>query len=886
MKSLVLGLIMVANFPALSAVDTSQITQFFDSISQNYSSDFAKVDSFSTMICSKLWDQPKQPYCFYAQSWRHTCAIYWNNLEVAEDALQKMEAILKPLGDSAYIHPNYFKLTKCSFLSRIGRFDEMQEILYSISDTMVADSTMAQYIRAKYLHLARVAELKGQWMANTRYIQKSIDYELQRANQYGIRPMIAPNQGRLGRSYVRLERYSEAIPLLKTAINYYEKSLLHRPTNIPYLIPLIRDLALAYSGTAHHHKADSTFDACLTLHENDAANIARTYLAMSQSYVQRSDLETALQYSKLSLKKTTPSEFSLRAKIHLHIGDIQSAMGMQQDALLSYQQASDATSTLNGEPLFPQNIHTPDGFLADVKSIEILARVNEKEALSKWHRAMGLVSQLEKSATIIDDQISILANTYKLYEIYLDILHEQDLKKADTIFHIFAMSRSHILRRELLQGQSLRLNSQQGQKVETLRNKISLLKKSLLSESNSSTLLTQKNRLFDYQDQLDQILKETPPSHAHLSLSVLQDQISEHTAILTFLWGDTSLYIANITKSNVTLHQITDIKDLSELIWHILEKTHTKQDIYSHLIRVQDKLDAALTFPDDADRIIVLPDGLFTHFPFGMLPAFREKSVFYALTFDQIAEAGRAQINHVNLMAPFADTPVDHRSMPDRYTLLKYSAEEVKGISHETGGTAVLDDQCTNDHYRRLIHQSDILHLATHAKIDLDEPEYSHILMSDDPIYAFEIQSDPTAAKMITLSACDTHVGRQIKGEGNLSLARSYIQAGAKSVIASLWAVNDESTARIMTQFYKHLRRGLSKDRALLAAKKDYLDWADPDYQHPYYWAGFIAIGDMSPLYNSSNIWLLWLLGISIVMVVWFAYWAKNKRFNVHRQQS
>ena len=133
---------------------------------------------------------------------------------------------------------------------------------------------------------------------------------------------------------------------------------------------------------------------------------------------------------------------------------------------------------------------------------------------------------------------------------------------------------------------------------------------------------------------------------------------------------------------------------------------------------------------------------------------------------------------------------------------------------------------------------------------------------------------------MVVLSACETAMGKQIKGEGNLSLARAYFQAGAKSVIASLWAVNDESTARIMIDFYKYLGKGKRKDEALQQAKLDYLAWADPAYQHPYYWAGFIAIGDMSPLTFAPKYSLIWWgVGILIVLLLSLYYWKYLAKF-------
>jgi CHAT domain-containing protein len=87
------------------------------------------------------------------------------------------------------------------------------------------------------------------------------------------------------------------------------------------------------------------------------------------------------------------------------------------------------------------------------------------------------------------------------------------------------------------------------------------------------------------------------------------------------------------------------------------------------------------------------------------------------------------------------------------------------------------------------------------------------------------------------------------RGEGIISLARAFILAGSKSIVTSLWAVNDASTQKLMVSFYSNLKKGMSKDQALTAAKRSYLKNFSPA-AHPYYWASFVALGDMRPLWR------------------------------------
>jgi CHAT domain-containing protein len=99
-------------------------------------------------------------------------------------------------------------------------------------------------------------------------------------------------------------------------------------------------------------------------------------------------------------------------------------------------------------------------------------------------------------------------------------------------------------------------------------------------------------------------------------------------------------------------------------------------------------------------------------------------------------------------------------------------------------------------------------------------------------------------ADLVTLSACRTGLGKLLNGEGMVGLTRAFFYAGAKSVVVSLWNVNDIATASLMKSFYKHLQQGKSKEVALQLAKLELLKGAQRAWRHPYYWAAFVLVGE------------------------------------------
>ena len=100
-------------------------------------------------------------------------------------------------------------------------------------------------------------------------------------------------------------------------------------------------------------------------------------------------------------------------------------------------------------------------------------------------------------------------------------------------------------------------------------------------------------------------------------------------------------------------------------------------------------------------------------------------------------------------------------------------------------------------------------------------------------------------AEMVVLSACETGIGELQKGEGIISLARGFSYAGAKSIITTLWSINDEKSKELMLSFYSNLKEGQTKDAALRQAKLDFIHKYS-HRAHPFFWAAFIPIGDMS----------------------------------------
>ncbi|MBU0609245.1 MAG: CHAT domain-containing protein, partial [Armatimonadetes bacterium] len=140
----------------------------------------------------------------------------------------------------------------------------------------------------------------------------------------------------------------------------------------------------------------------------------------------------------------------------------------------------------------------------------------------------------------------------------------------------------------------------------------------------------------------------------------------------------------------------------------------------------------------------------------------------------------------------------------------------------------------------------DLLHIATHGYADPDVPEFSGLLLAGegtnqyDTLTALEVYMWSLKARLVTLSACQTAMGKTVEGEGVMGLTRAFLYAGAQDVLCTLWPVADESTRALITAFYENLKTAPSIEEALREAQADLA--AKSDTAHPFFWAGFVAV--------------------------------------------
>ena len=256
-------------------------------------------------------------------------------------------------------------------------------------------------------------------------------------------------------------------------------------------------------------------------------------------------------------------------------------------------------------------------------------------------------------------------------------------------------------------------------------------------------------------------------------------------------------------------------------------------------------------------RLVIIPDGVLHQLSFAALPLPGSGAPLinrFELTFlpsmasltVQSTDSGSTLGN----IAVFADPVTGEAAIPS----LPFAREEAEMIRQFRPNARIFlgPDARIGTAMDLVLGDFGLIHFATHGLLNSDRGELSAlVLCGDGPantasaafLRASTIARLDLNAELVVLSACQTGLGKQVRGEGLVGLSHAFLQAGAGSVLASLWRIDDEATLWLMRAFYRHLfQSGSTVGQALQRAQAEMA--AQQDWRDPYFWAGFRLTGD------------------------------------------
>lgn len=241
---------------------------------------------------------------------------------------------------------------------------------------------------------------------------------------------------------------------------------------------------------------------------------------------------------------------------------------------------------------------------------------------------------------------------------------------------------------------------------------------------------------------------------------------------------------------------------------------------------------------------------------------------------DKITILGDPAFNTSNkLFAERRSLLEENAGVPRSFALLplKYSGEEVSEISDIINADQIFTNRnATETNFKLNAEYSRVIHLSTHSFLYDKQPVifFSNIFDAENDgfLEAGEIVNLKLNSDLVVLSSCNSGLGKVDNAEGVLGMTKAFFEAGSKSVIVSLWEVNDRYTSKFMTLFYQKLQDGYDKSDALRLAKLEFIKTYSPN---PYYWGAFVLSGDVSKLpLKSSTAIMPYIAGLIIIIFV------------------
>jgi CHAT domain-containing protein len=391
-----------------------------------------------------------------------------------------------------------------------------------------------------------------------------------------------------------------------------------------------------------------------------------------------------------------------------------------------------------------------------------------------------------------------------------------------------------------------------------------------------------------------------------LTLAQIQQQIlDENTILLQYSLGKERSYLWALTKTSITSYELPKAAEIETSAKNFRDAVTapSSRNSPNQVTEANDAISQMILQPVAAQlgqkRLLIVSDGVLNYLPFAALslPGKSGENGNPPLIVDHEivllpsgSTLGILRQNYADLPAPtrtlaiFAD-PVfsgnDERVQNSSSATTQQAVEAANpGLSRSRGDNNVQFDRLKFTRKEAQIIQAlvpansitqsfdfaasraaatgsnlsqyKIIHFATHGLANSDYPELSGIILSlidekGNALNGFlrltDIFNLKLAADLVVLSACQTGLGQNIQGEGMVGLTRGFMYAGAKRVVVSLWSVDDEGTAALMSSFYqKMLQKGLTPAAALRAAQLEM--WKQEKWNSPYYWAAFTLQGE------------------------------------------
>lgn len=686
-----------------------------------------------------------------------------------------------------------------------------------------------------------------------------------------------------GNSLISLNAYPGALENYQKAQDIYQAIVGQDSQNMSFGM---MSIANVYYKQKHYSESEKLYKQAekLFLREKTYGNIeglAKVYLALSDISRVQNKLTEAVAYTKKAREAVMSTNGLISSQVLFFLTQVQ----MIDNTYLQF------LATKN--PAYLQEA------ARYIKESDLLLAQAETQIMSEKDRLDFSIWKSLLTNVSVKNSLALYHQTKD--EKYLsEAFYYAERSKSNVLIN--SMKESRITS---ISGVDQKLLDRERELRAVIRDTQDELFKTLGSQGESEEYRNLKDLLFKFNREYDEViikLRANPRYQKMINTHQLSDvnflrenQLEENEALVEYAASDSTLHTFVITKRGVKVFS-KNYKDQFDLLIVAMRNAITLKSDQS-FEAISGKL-YDLTFKDVEDYfksnnlsikvLTIVPEGPFSYFPFEALKRngkylIEDYDMRYSysasLTSFLNTTSDYVQNNSLLAFAPVFSDPntnvitqgardvfaaarsvsagSDMRgfSVNGQYiTPLPGTKQEVEAIDKLIEAKGYHAETLVNEQAREEAIKSGILtkyqyiHFATHGFVSDATPAYSGVFLSQNQnssedciLFASEIYGLEIKADLVTLSACETGLGQMAYGEGIVGLTRAFIYAGAKNLLVSQWPVSDESTAKMMVDFYQHLLSGEGKTQSLREAKLALIK--DPKFSQPYYWAPFVLIG-------------------------------------------
>lgn len=520
-----------------------------------------------------------------------------------------------------------------------------------------------------------------------------------------------------------------------------------------------------------------------------------------------------------------PSGREMMAKSSLHAGDVQLKFGNFDQAVESYNRSLQMYEDF-AYPYFSYPAHKG-------KLLALIAKGDDGATEAEIQTVMALFEKYRSKLTSEDQRNTFFDVEQSIYDLSMDFArsNKQDERQA---YEHSEVSRARSLADAMREGTQM-LESDDGPEL------------------------------------------RLPPTVSPLKSFDIQQRIPEQTQIVQYAVLDKKLIIWVVTRSRLSSQEVTvDAQTLNQQVNDYLlrvqepsasktaETARAAKGLYEILIKPIE------SWLDKTKLLCIVPDKFLHYLPFGavvspdtghfLVEDFSLARAPSSTVFVNCSEQASKKVMKEERLLCVGDPTFDPKAFPKlgRLPAAGREAEEVAGFYYAP--RLLLRENATERALKSEIGKANVLHFALHYIVDKRSSLLSQMALAapppgdegdqkDDGVWQVRelVQLKLPNARLVVLSACQTGIERQYRGEGALSVARPFLVAGVPVVVASLWPVDSESTEKLMVNFHQHRTRDhLPTAAALRLAQLEMIGGEDSRYREPYYWAAFTAIGGYS----------------------------------------